>query len=126
MHSILVIDDDAPIRKLIRRILAPLDIDVFEAANGREGLEICREKTPGIIITDIVMPEKEGIETIFELKKLNPDLEIIAISGGGKLEPFGYLDLAEKMGAKYTLSKPIETQKLLEIVTKIIESFQMR
>ncbi len=74
-----------------------------------------------LVITDIVMPEKEGIETIHGLKKHNADLAIIAISGGGRIHPGGYLEMAKMFGANATFEKPIEKNKLIDMVKYILE-----
>ncbi len=82
----------------------------MEAPDGKVALWIYKEKPADLIITDIIMPEKEGIETIMELKREFPDVKIIAISGGGKGDAGQYLDMAKKMGADNTLAKPFEKE----------------
>lgn len=118
--KILVVDDDIYINKMITKVLEREKHSVFSASNGNEALKIL-EKNPGIdlLITDIIMPEKEGIETIVEIRKVNKKLRIIAISGGGKLEANGYLLLAKKLGADEIIAKPFDDKTLLETVEKV-------
>ncbi|MBV5326312.1 MAG: response regulator [Chlorobium sp.] len=112
--KILVIEDDAVVRKFIIATLETERHTVFEACNGKEGLLFLKEHSGiSIIITDIVMPEKEGIETIMEVKRYYPAIKIIAISGGGKNSPENYLILAKALGAHVTLKKPFNVNDLL-------------
>ncbi|NTU52151.1 MAG: response regulator [Chlorobiaceae bacterium] len=112
--KILVIDDDPSVRKFISTTLKRENFTVTEAENGKEGLKrLQEEKDIAIIITDLLMPEKEGIETIMEIRKLNPSLKILAISGGGKVGPENFLLLADAVGANATLKKPFSGQELL-------------
>ena len=117
--KILIIDDEAPIRKMLTKLLERNGYDVIEAANGNQGIRLFKEHKPEFIITDIVMPEKEGLESIRELKKLNPDVKIIAISGGGLVDPKMYLALASKLGAVKTFSKPIDNEVLISAIKEI-------
>ena len=118
--KILVVDDDAAVRKFICLTLREAGHDVIEAENGRVGigkLKECRDIR--LMITDIIMPEKEGIETILEVKQLFPSLKIIAISGGGKVGPQSYLVLADAFGVDATLAKPFNGQELLLCMEEI-------
>jgi CheY-like chemotaxis protein len=122
MSSILVIDDEEPIRSLCRRILAHEGYHVFEAPDGNEGLRLYREQRPNLIITDIIMPEKEGIETIMDLRREFPAVKIIAISGGGQATTGATcLHLARSLGAVRTLAKPFTRQELLDAVRYALE-----
>ncbi|MFP4548895.1 MAG: response regulator [Fidelibacterota bacterium] len=118
--KILIIDDDLAINKVLRKVLEMEGHEVINSYDGIEGIPILN-KTPDIdlVITDIVMPEKEGIETIMEIRKTNKAIKIIAISGGGRLKPDGYLLLAEKLGADAVLKKPFDGDELLETIEKI-------
>ena len=86
MARILIVDDDIMFLSLLRDLLAPEGHDILEATNGIEALDIFREASVDLVVTDIVMPEKEGLQTILELKKESPTSKIIAISGGGRYE----------------------------------------
>ena len=120
MASILVIDDEEQMRTLLRTVLFRAGHVVTVAANGREGLERYRGHPVDIIITDLIMPEKEGVETIIELKAEFPTCKIIAMSGGGRVKPEDYLSLAGSLGAQATLSKPFSNDALLKTVEAVL------
>lgn len=116
-NAILVIEDDDDIRRMICDILESDGYETAEASNGAEGLQILRRSPEvGIIITDLIMPEKEGIETIGEIRSDYPWIRILAISGGGICIPESYLNLARTMGADATLCKPFGQAELLNAV----------
>jgi YesN/AraC family two-component response regulator len=121
MACILIIDDEPQLLDMLGQTLEREGYDIVKASNGKEGIKLYRENPVDLIITDIIMPEKEGIETIFELRKDSPDLKIIAISGGGRIEPDEYLDIAEKIGADRTFAKPVARQDLLNAVRDLLE-----
>lgn len=121
MEQILIIDDEAPIRSMIRLVLERAGYAVAEAADGIEGIQRFREKPADLIITDLIMPNKDGIGVILELKKEFTGVKIIAMSGGGLNRPEGYLRGAKKLGAAYTLSKPISRQELLRAVADTLK-----
>jgi YesN/AraC family two-component response regulator len=120
MVSILVIDDEEHIRTLIRQMLELSGYKVYEAPDGKVGLEIFREKQVDLIITDILMPEKEGLETIMELRRSFPDVKIIAISGGGQSGNLSFLSAAKHLGALRTLTKPFSYEELLKTIRELI------
>ncbi len=120
MKKILIIDDEAPIRKMLAKLLERNAYEVMYAADGNQGIKLCDEQHPDLIITDLIMPEKEGLETIRELTTKNAEIPIIAISGGGMADPKTYLDLASKFGAVQTFSKPIENNALLSAIRDIL------
>ena len=121
MVTILVIEDDSEIRELYRRILEKAGYQVLEAPDGDVGIRIFREKHVDLVLTDIVMPEKEGLETIMELKREFPSARIIAMSGGGKATTsFTCLHLAKMLGADQALTKPIPRTQLLEAVEAVL------
>ena len=117
---ILVIDDDDQFRGMLRQTLEHAGYEVTDAPNGKEGIRVFRENPADLVITDIIMPEKEGIETIKELRRDFPDVKIIAISGGGRIGPVSYLKMAKGLGAQCTLTKPIEREELLKTVMELI------
>lgn len=120
MALILIIDDDTEIREVLRQILERAGYEVMEASDGREGLNLYRERQADLIITDIVMPRKDGLETITDLRIEFPGSKIIAISGGGRLDPKPYLELAEGFGADRLLTKPFGHEELLEAVQDLL------
>ncbi|NMW22416.1 MAG: response regulator [Chlorobiaceae bacterium] len=118
--KILVIDDDAAVRKFITTILKRENHTVFDADNGKNGLLLLQEqKDISVMITDLVMPEKEGIETIIDVKKQYPAIKIIAISGGGQVGAENYLVLADALGAHTTLKKPFSGQELIRTLDNL-------
>ncbi len=120
---ILVIEDDAEVREMVCKILNREGYDVLEAGNGKEAFKLLNiEPKLDLVITDIIMPEKEGIETIIELKRDYPHIKILAISGGGKGSAQNYLTIAKKSGADLTLSKPFIKKELLDAVQELLES----
>ena len=120
MTTILIIDDDRHIRSILRHMLERAGYTVMEASNGHEGVQHVRGALPDLIITDIFMPEKEGLETIRELRRLCPESKILAISGGGRTGALDFLGVAEKLGAQRTLRKPFLRQELLEAVRELV------
>lgn len=114
MASILLVEDDEQLRPMLKIILQEAGHEVHEAHNGKEALEIYGVKPTDLVITDLVMPEKEGLETIIELRHTYPDVKIIAMSGGGRTGVQNYLELAKKFGANHTLAKPFSNQELLD------------
>jgi DNA-binding response OmpR family regulator len=118
--NILIIEDDEHLRKILRIMLEKEGVNVSEAGDGKEGLIRFNEDTFDLVITDIIMPEKEGIETIFELKKINPDIKIIAISGGGKISAEEYLGMASNFGVNKVLSKPFKRDEFIASVSEVI------
>jgi len=95
--------------------------EVMEASSGKPGLEIQREKAADLVITDIIMPGQEGIETIVQLRREFPETKILAISGGGKIGPEEYLLLATELGAQKALSKPFRREELLDAVRDLLK-----
>jgi DNA-binding response OmpR family regulator len=115
MKPILIVDDDELLlESLLRTFIASgEDWDVRTAANGRQALAIAAKMDAGIIVTDLMMPEKEGLETILELRKTRPDLPVIAMSGGSSR--YGdHLQEAQLFGARYILRKPFEFEELVK------------
>lgn len=120
MKKIVLIDDDPEFRNMLQEGLSQAGFEIFPAGNGIEGLESIKKNTPDIVITDIIMPEKEGVETILEMKTLYPDLKYIAISGGGRSNPENYLNVAKSLGAVETFSKPFKLIDLIKTINSVI------
>lgn len=116
MAKILVIDDSEDIRILLHEALQAAGHSVVEAADGEEGLRSYREHCPDLVITDIVMPNKEGLETIMELRRESPGVKIVAMSGGTRGMVISFLPAAKKLGADYTLPKPFSLAELHAVV----------
>lgn len=116
MARILVIDDEELIRETIRMKLEQSGHVVIEAANGVEGLRALEDGLFDLVVTDIIMPEQEGIETIRKIRHRDPQVAIIAISGGGRGRNYQFLDIAKKLGANEALPKPFTGSQLLALV----------
>lgn len=113
---ILILDDEKLVRFTLRQILEGAGYDVSEAATGDACLEMQKANPFDVIITDIIMPGREGIEIVMELKQAYPRLRVIAISGGGRNHNMSYLDFASRLGADATLAKPFTDDELLAAV----------
>ena len=120
MARILVTDDNVRLRTAIRDILTQAGYEVETAGNGIEACQILGRVPVDLLITDIVMPEKEGIQTIAGLHRERPDLRIIAMSGDGSDGASFYLEMAREFGADVTLSKPFSRAQLLEAVEGLL------
>ncbi len=121
MARILIIDDEPQIRSMLKLMLEREGYEVVEAPDGVEGIKIYRQNPADLIITDLIMPNKDGIGMIIDLKKEFPDVNIIAMSGGGLNKPDGYLKGAKKLGAACTLTKPIDREEMLKAVKNILK-----
>ena len=121
MARILVIEDDNEVREYIDSVLSRHGYEVETAGNGKDGVEIFRDNPVDLVITDIIMPEKDGIETIMDLKRHHSSLKIIAISGGGRAEPENYLHSAKLIGAHVTLRKPFTNEEMLQAVEDLLD-----
>jgi DNA-binding response OmpR family regulator len=120
MKHILVVDDDEAIRSLLKTILEREGYEVSSAADGKEAIRLFRRNPSDLIITDIIMPEQEGLKTIFDLRQEHPDVRIIAISGGGQYGLGEYLDAAAAFGADETFSKPFDRTELVKSVRHLL------
>ena len=119
---ILLIEDDRQLRRLFQKKMAGKGYEIIEAADGKEGMKRFRDIEPDLIITDIVMPEQEGLETISELRKLAPKVKIIAISGGGRVGPDSYLNTAKFLGADCIFPKPIAWPELFTAIEALLQA----
>jgi DNA-binding NtrC family response regulator len=120
MSRILVVDDDESSRWVLCQTLLSADHGVLGAGDGREALALCREQPVDLVVTDLVMPGKEGIGTILELPRLQPELKIIAMSAGGHIFWTDCLPFARGLGANRTLAKPFTAQEVIEAVTNLL------
>lgn len=120
MRRILVIDDEPDILLMLKKMLERVGFEVEIANNGELGLELFQRQSADLVITDIIMPEKEGLEIIREMKKLKADLKIIAISGGGRISASSYLDTATRFGADIAFQKPFRKDELIGAVQELL------
>lgn len=120
MASVLVIDDDPAMRSTLRRILERDGHEVHEAEDGERGLRAFRAQPVDVVITDVIMPGKEGIETILELREEAPGVRILVISGGGTMKAETVLDDATAIGADASLAKPFTINQLRDAVSALL------
>lgn len=122
MAKILIIDDEESTRIMLRRLLEREGHTVFAAEDGKAGLRMFQETGCDLVVTDILMPEKDGLELILTLRNQNPAVKIVAMSGGGKTGALDFLSLAKTFGAVATLSKPIEKEALRNAVNEALQA----
>ncbi|MBL8691332.1 MAG: response regulator [Rhodospirillaceae bacterium] len=120
MARILLIDDDATVRYALKQVLERAGHQVEEANDGMVGIEKYNATHPDIVVTDIIMPNQEGIETIIKLKRMAPEVAIIAMSGGGRTGNRDFLAMAEKLGAARVMPKPFRPRELVEAVKALL------
>jgi CheY-like chemotaxis protein len=118
MCRVLIIEDNEILRHVVQRTLVAAGHEVQEAADGKAGLAAYRQQPSDVVITDIVMPDTEGLETIRELRRHDPAVKIIAMSGGGLGASGGYLKLARQFGARWILAKPFSGDDLRNVVAE--------
>ena len=121
MSRILVIDDDPMVRDTLRLILTAAGHQVALAFDGKAGLKAFSELSPDLVITDILMPEKEGMETIGELRQIALHVPIIAVSGGGRVGNMDFLAAARHFGADRTFAKPFDPDDVLGAVSELLQ-----
>lgn len=117
--SILIIDDDSQVRDFLRHVLEEAGYVVLSASNGREGVRILKMTSPDLVITDVLMPQLDGLELTLLVKRESPTTRIIAFSGGSA--QFDYLDVAKTFGAHRTLRKPLIKGDLLHAVQQELQ-----
>ena len=120
MAHVVVIDDEAPMRALVRQILEVAGYQVSEAAEGAAGITLLRTLPVALLITDLFMPGQEGIQTIMEVRQHFPQVRMLAISGGSKKLPMDLMPEARAFGAHGTLAKPFTRQELLDAVSAVL------
>ena len=116
MPRILIIDDEESIRNVLCSLLEDAGYEVMEAENGRVGIQQCRRTPVDLVITDIIMPEREGLETIRELRRLYPGMKIFAMTGARISKQLDVLNIAATFGAVRTFDKPFELVEILRAV----------
>jgi DNA-binding NtrC family response regulator len=121
MKQILIIDDEPQMRSMLKKMFEREGFDVTTASDGEKGIKTFKKNPADLIITDLIMPEKEGIELIMEFKKDYPDVPILAMSGGGRNSPDTYLNISKRLGAYAVFEKPIEKKELLAVIKKALK-----
>jgi CheY-like chemotaxis protein len=122
MASILLVDDDDQVRTMLKLLLISEGHELSEAVSGIGVCDMHERQRFDLVITDMVMPDIEGLQVIMELRRIDQNVRIIAISGGGHGSAEGYLKIAQKLGAQLTLAKPFGNQEFLEAVRLALEA----
>lgn len=117
MKRLLVIDDDDQMRQMLKQMLERAGYEIIDAPDGQTGIELYRQNPTDLIITDLIMPQKDGMETIIELKRDFPNVKIIAISGGSRaMDPRDYLHYTTQFGIVHTLTKPFDPKEMIAMI----------
>lgn len=120
MAGVMVVEDDPSLREMLREALEKRRYTVITACDGREALAKFRPSVIDLVITDLLMPEQDGLMVIMKIKEIKPSTKLIAISGGGKAGPGSYLLIAHKLGADHVFSKPFLPSELVQKVKEIL------
>ena len=120
MAHILVIDDDPVLRQVITLALERAGHTVLRCENGKKAIDYLAHQHADLLLTDIIMPEMDGVETVRAARRLQPDLPILAISGGGSFDPGDYLGIARAFGATAVLAKPFRPAELVALVASLL------
>jgi len=118
---VLVIDDEKPVLLTVATILVDAGYEVETAENGREGLALFNRSLPHLVLIDIIMPERDGIGAIIEMRRARADVRIVAMSGGGRLGNADFLKVATKLGADAALPKPFDDTELLAVIDAVLK-----
>jgi YesN/AraC family two-component response regulator len=120
MALIMIVDDDAHIQRALRQIVESVGHRVIEASNGQDAIELFEEFRPDLVITDVFMPQADGIETIRAVRRIMPGAKIIAVSGGSIGNDWNYLDSVVVLGANLALQKPFTCSQLLSAIDRLL------
>ena len=120
MKRILVVEDDDAIRRSLEKVLAKSGFVAVEAANGREALAAYQPGQIDAVVLDLIMPDVEGLETLQNLRRISPDVRVLAISGGGRVSATCYLDMALKFGAQEALAKPFAAETFIAALNRVL------
>ena len=120
MSRVLIIEDDRPFRATLRQILEQAGHTVFDAADGRQGLALWHREQTDVVVTDLYMPEKDGIEVLVEIKRFATPTKVIVMTGGGHRSVIDWGDSARSLGAHAVLEKPVDTAMLLTVIEDLL------
>jgi len=120
MPVILIIEDDRDLREMLRSALLRKDYTVLEADNGKEALINFKPGVTDLVVTDLLMPEEDGLKVIMQMREMKPEIKVIAISGGGKAGPGSYLRMAKALGADSVFPKPFSVNDLVTRIDDIL------
>lgn len=120
MANVLVVEDDVFVADMLSQVLTRANHQVQTARDGEDAVRVLQSFTPDVMVTDILMPKKSGTTLISEVRTQHPNMEIIAISGGGRADPIGYLDLSEELGAAMSFAKPVDNDAILMTIDLLL------
>jgi len=120
MPGVLIVEDEKDLREMIKTSLIRRKYAVLEAVNGKDAIIHFKPTLTDLVVTDLIMPDEDGLKVIIKLKELKPSIKIIAISGGGKVGPGSYLNLAKALGADAIFSKPFSINDLLIKIEELL------
>lgn len=120
MPGVLIVEDDNELREMLKLSLIRRKYTVIEAVNGKEAISHFKPSITDLVVTDLIMPEEDGLKVIIKLREIKPSLKVIAISGGGKAGPGSYLNLAKVLGADAIFSKPFSTNDLIAKIEELV------
>jgi CheY-like chemotaxis protein len=125
MPGVLLVEDDKELREMLKLSLLRKNFTVIEAENGRDAITHFKPSMTDLVVTDLIMPEEDGLKVVIKLRELKPSIKIIAISGGGKVGPGSYLNLAKALGADAIYSKPFSINDLISKIEQLLETEQL-
>ena len=124
MPGVLIVEDDKELREMLKISLLRRNFTVLEAENGKEAITHFKPSLTDLVVTDLIMPEEDGLKVVIKLRELKPSIKIIAISGGGKVGPGSYLNLAKALGADAIYSKPFSINDLTAKIEQLLDNEQ--
>jgi CheY-like chemotaxis protein len=125
MPGVLIVEDDKELREMLKMSLLRRGITVLEAENGKDAIVHFKPLLTDLVVTDLIMPEEDGLKVVIKLRELKPSIKIIAISGGGKVGPGSYLNLAKALGADAIYSKPFSVNDLIVKIEQLLDNEQL-
>ena len=125
MPGVLIVEDDKELREMLKMSLLRRNFTVLEAENGKAAISHFKPLLTDLVVTDLIMPEEDGLKVVIKLRELKPSIKIIAISGGGKVGPGSYLNLAKALGADAIYSKPFSINDLIAKIEQLLDNEQL-
>jgi CheY-like chemotaxis protein len=124
MPGVLIVEDDKELREMLKLSLLRRNFTVLEAENGKAAITHFKPLITDLVVTDLIMPEEDGLKVVIKIRELKPSIKIIAISGGGKVGPGSYLNLAKALGADAIYSKPFSINDLITKIEQLLDTEQ--
>ena len=124
MPGVLIVEDDKELREMLKMSLLRKNFTVLEAENGKDAITHFKPTITDLVVTDLIMPEEDGLKVVIKLRELKPSIKVIAISGGGKVGPGSYLNLAKALGADAIYSKPFSINDLTAKIEQLLYNEQ--